>query len=398
MRRIIFGYVLFFTIVISQVFSGSFISDFTDNILDNRINFIVENMTIDEKIGQMIMISTNYTSFNQNLDDQLDDIKPGGVILFSQNIKSEEQLIKFIADLQDNVTIPLFIGVDEEGGRVERFNSIAESPLSQLPSMLDLGNTLDSQLSYQVGQAIASELSYYGVNLNFAPVLDIYSNSNNTVIGNRAFGTTSSQVIKMALPLARGLKSNNIIPVIKHFPGHGDTSEDSHVELPVIRKNLNELKELELQPFQAAINSGVDDAIMVAHIAYPEITGSMVPATLSSLIITDILREDMQFDGVIFTDSIIMKALSTNYTTSEIAVLGVNAGIDVFIAQNKGLELFNAIKTGVETGKIGEETIDNAVKRVLKLKYKYQLFEEKDYRQVDHEANKEIFDKIIVSN
>lgn len=398
MRRIIFGYVLFFTIVISQVFSGSFISDFTDNILDNRINFIVENMTIDEKIGQMIMISTNYTSFNQNLDDQLDDIKPGGVILFSQNIKSEEQLIKFIADLQDNVTIPLFIGVDEEGGRVERFNSIAESPLSQLPSMLDLGNTLDSQLSYQVGQAIASELSYYGVNLNFAPVLDIYSNSNNTVIGNRAFGTTSSQVIKMALPLARGLKSNNIIPVIKHFPGHGDTSEDSHVELPVVRKNLNELKELELQPFQAAINSGVDDAIMVAHIAYPEITGSMVPATLSSLIITDILREDMQFDGVIFTDSIIMKALSTNYTMSEIAVLGVNAGIDVFIAQNKGLELFNAIKTGVETGKIEEETIDNAVKRVLKLKYKYQLFEEKDYRQVDHEANKEIFDKIIVSN
>ena len=373
MRRIIFGYVLFFTIVISQVFSGSFISDFTDNILDNRINFIVENMTIDEKIGQMIMISTNYTSFNQNLDDQLDDIKPGGVILFSQNIKSEEQLIKFIADLQDNVTIPLFIGVDEEGGRVERFNSIAESPLSQLPSMLDLGNTLDSQLSYQVGQAIASELSYYGVNLNFAPVLDIYSNSNNTVIGNRAFGTTSSQVIKMALPLARGLKSNNIIPVIKHFPGHGDTSEDSHVELPVVRKDLNELKELELQPFQAAINSGVDDAIMVAHIAYPEITGSMVPATLSSLIITDILREDMQFDGVIFTDSIIMKALSTNYTMSEIAVLGVNAGIDVFIAQNKGLELFNAIKTGVETGKIGEETIDNAVKRVLKLKYKYFL-------------------------
>ena len=398
MRRIIFGYVLFFTIVISQVFSGSFISDFTDNILDNRINFIVENMTIDEKIGQMIMISTNYTSFNQNIDDQLDDIKPGGVILFSQNIKSEEQLIKFIADLQDNVTIPLFIGVDEEGGRVERFNSIAESPLSQLPSMLDLGNTLDSQLSYQVGQAIASELSYYGVNLNFAPVLDIYSNSNNTVIGNRAFGTTSSQVIKMALPLARGLKSNNIIPVIKHFPGHGDTSEDSHVELPVVRKDLNELKELELQPFQAAINSGVDDAIMVAHIAYPEITGSMVPATLSSLIITDILREDMQFDGVIFTDSIIMKALSTNYTMSEIAVLGVNAGIDVFIAQNKGLELFDAIKTGVETGKIEEKTIDEAVKRVLKLKYKYQLFEEKDYRQVDHEANKEIFDKIIVSN
>ncbi len=398
MRRIIFGYVLFFTIVISQVFSGSFISDFTNNILDNRINFIVENMTVDEKIGQMIMISTDYTSFNQNLNDQLDDIKPGGVILFSQNIKSEEQLIKFIADLQDNVTIPLFIGVDEEGGRVERFNSIAESPLSQLPSMLDLGNTLDSQLSYQVGQAIASELSYYGVNLNFAPVLDVYSNSNNTVIGNRAFGTTSSQVIKMALPLARGLKSNNIIPVIKHFPGHGDTSEDSHVELPVVRKDLNELKELELQPFQAAINSGVDDAIMVAHIAYPEITGSMVPATLSSLIITDILREDMQFDGVIFTDSIIMKALSTNYTMSEIAVLGVNAGIDVFIAQNKGLELFNAIKTGVETGKIEEETIDNAVKRVLKLKYKYQLFEEKDYRQVDHEANKEIFDKIIVSN
>lgn len=398
MRRIIFGYVLFFTIVISQVFSGSFISDFTNNILDNRINFIVENMTVDEKIGQMIMISTDYTSFNQNLNDQLDDIKPGGVILFSQNIKSEEQLIKFIADLQDNVTIPLFIGVDEEGGRVERFNSIAESPLSQLPSMLDLGNTLDSQLSYQVGQAIASELSYYGVNLNFAPVLDVYSNSNNTVIGNRAFGTTSSQVIKMALPLARGLKSNNIIPVIKHFPGHGDTSEDSHVELPVVRKNLNELKELELQPFQAAINSGVDDAIMVAHIAYPEITGSMVPATLSSLIITDILREDMQFDGVIFTDSIIMKALSTNYTMSEIAVLGVNAGIDVFIAQNKGLELFDAIKTGVETGKIEEKTIDEAVKRVLKLKYKYQLFEEKDYRQVDHEANKEIFDKIIVSN
>lgn len=394
MRRIIFYYILLFTVAVSQTFSGNFI--FNNNSSDTNVDLAVKNMTLEEKIGQMIMISIDYSVFNDQINEQLDSIRPGGVLLYQPNFVNEQQLKTLIDDLQDNVTVPLFIAVDEEGGRVERFSAIENSPLGQLPSMLELGNTLDPQLSYSVGQAMASELSYYGINVNFAPVLDIYSNPNNTVIGNRAFGTDSSQVIKMALPLARGLKSNGVISVAKHFPGHGDTDEDSHSELPIVRKSLTELKELELKPFQAAIDDGID-AIMLAHIAYPEITGSLLPATLSNVMITDILREDMNFDGVIFSDSIIMRSLSKNYTMSEIAVLGVNAGIDVFIVQNKGLELFNAIKTGVETGQIDENTIDAAVKRILKLKYEYKFFEEKEPLVIDHEANRKIFEKIRVS-
>ena len=396
MKRFILTYVVFFTVIISQIFSGNIVLNNPSISSDTKVDLIVKNMTLEEKIGQMIMISTDYSTFNEQLKAQLNDIKPGGILLFQPNFINEKQIKSLIDNLQNNVKIPLFIGVDEEGGRVERFHAIKESPLSQLPSMLELGNTSDPQLSYLVGKAIASELSYYGINVNFSPVLDVYSNPDNTVIGDRAFGTTSEQVIKMALPLARGLKSNQIISVAKHFPGHGDTTEDSHSELPVVRKSLNELKKLELQPFQEAIDDGID-AIMIAHIAYPEITGSLIPATLSDVILNDILRNDMGFDGVIFTDSIIMKALSKNYSISEIAILGVNAGVDVFIVQNKGSELFNAIKNGVETEQISETTIDDAVKRILKLKYQYQLFEEKEISEVDHDANREIFEKILVS-
>lgn len=173
----------------------------------------------------------------------------------------------------------MLIGIDQEGDEY-KIKNITDVNVLKIPSMYDLGKTNNTELSYQVGKVMAEELSAFGVNLDYAPVLDIFSNPNNTVIGNRSFGNNSQTVIKMALPLAKGMKENGVIPVYKHFPGHGDTDADSHVELPVVNKTKEELYQNELLPFKAAIENQAE-MIMTAHIALPKITGNYIPATLS---------------------------------------------------------------------------------------------------------------------
>ncbi len=358
----------------------------------------LNNMTLEEQIGQMLMVSDYSKIADDELINKLEEVQPGGFILFSENFESFTQASKLIDDINNTSDIPMFISIDQEGGRVARIKELTDQSLTDIPPMYDLGLTNDENLAYEVGQVIGEELRAFNINMNFAPVLDIYSNPENTVIGDRSFGTTAQLVSKIALSLSDGLESTGIISVYKHFPGHGDTSEDSHNELPVINKTKDELMELELVPFINAINNGAD-IIMVGHLAIPAITGNNTPASLSKEIITNLLKEELGFNGVVITDALNMKALTNEYTEEEIYINAINAGVDILLMPDFDYETIEIIMSAIEEGKIEEEEITDSVKKVLELKYD-KLFQENIYTRdyLGSLEHQEIIAKIPVNN
>lgn len=325
-------------------------------------------MSLEEKIGQMLIVSYRSSEADENLINILNDVKPGGFILFSENFESYEQTKKFVDDVNSTSDIPMFISVDQEGGMVQRLKQLTDQKVTVIPSMYELGLTNDEELAYDVGRVMGEELRVFDINMDFAPVLDIYSNPNNTVIGTRAFGTTSDTVSKMALSFSKGLESTGIISVYKHFPGHGDTDEDSHYTLPVVTKTKEELLDLELKPFMKAIDEGAD-VIMIGHLAVPSITGDDTPASLSKEVITDLLKEELGFDGLVITDALNMGALTNNYTKKEIYINAINAGVDILLMASPSKEAVQIIKEAIVNGDITEEQINTSVEKILRLKY-----------------------------
>ena len=343
--------------------------------LKKKVEDKISQMSLKEKIGQMIIISYE-KEYTNELDNILKVVKPGGFIVFPQNISTYDGTVEYISKVKSTADIPMIISIDQEGGRVQRIKNMSDVNVQTIPAMLELGKTNDTTLSYDVGAVLAKEIAAFGINTDFAPTLDIFSNPNNTVIGNRAFGTDSQTVINMALPFANGMESQGIIPTFKHFPGHGDTTSDSHVELPVVTKTKEELYQNELLTFKAAIESNAQ-MIMTAHIALPNVTGDYTPATLSKVIVNDILRGELGFRGVVITDAINMKALRDNYTLEEICNYSINAGVDIILMPLDPIEASNTIENLVNNGTISEERIDESVNRILTLKYKNKLDEEK---------------------
>lgn len=246
-----------------------------------------------------------------------------GVILFARNIETLDQVKKLNRELQHLANYPLLIGIDQEGGRVQRL----KEPFFQLPPMGLLKEQYQPEALEGLGQKLGEELLRLGFNLDFAPVLDIFSNPKNSVIGNRAFGTDSDTVIQYALPFLKGLK-RCVITCGKHFPGHGDTIIDSHLDLPVEQRTVAGLRKRELLPFIAGIDAGVD-SMMSAHILFEQI--DQYPGTLSQKILGDLLRKELAFDRVIFSDDMDMNAMKNHYDVEEMVYKGLNAGIDIFI-------------------------------------------------------------------
>lgn len=394
MKRIISLFIILFLLTSRKTFNITGVISETKKSI--WVNDTISNMSLDEKIGQMLFVYDYSTSMNEELENKLTTVKPGGFILFSENIESYKQMTKLIADIKKTNDIPLFIGIDEEGGRVKRIKNLPDKKVTMIPAMYQLGLTKDTALAYDVGTVVGEELRAFGINLNFAPVLDIYSNKDNTVIGNRAFSSTASIVSTMALSYSKGLKSTSIIPVYKHFPGHGDTKEDSHYTLPVIYKTKEELLNLELIPFIDAIE---DDAqiIMIGHLSLPEITNEDTPATLSKTIVTDLLKEELNYDGLIITDGINMKALTNVYTEEEIYIKALQAGIDILLMPTFDINTINIIKNAISDGEISEEQINESVTKILELKYEY-LFQENKYDEsyIGSKKHQEIIDKIPV--
>lgn len=329
-------------------------------------------MSLDEKIGQMFIIGVEGASANEKLKQSIATLKPGGIILFRDNIKDPEQLLSFTNALKaaNNGRTPLFISIDEEGGRISRM----PKQLPGMPSAMSLGELDDPAFTYVAGRLLAEKIKTFGFNMDFAPVLDILSNPKNTVIGDRAFGTDPLSVAEHGIQMMKGIRDEGVIAVVKHFPGHGDTEVDSHYGLPAVTHGMERLEGFELVPFRKALDEDAD-AVMVAHI----VVGSLdpdLPASLSGPVITGLLRDKMGFDGVVITDDMTMGAIMENFDIGDAAVQSILAGSDIILVchgYDKQKAAMDALKKAVGTGTVDEARIDRSVARILRLKDKYEI-------------------------
>ena len=347
----------------------------------------MKNMTLEEKIGQMLILFYNSDEVDDNLKETIKNYAPGGFILMKENITTFDKTKKFVSDIKDNSKIIPIISIDQEGGNVQRLNDLTDIKPTYIPYMYDVGVTNDEELTEDVGRVMAEELRTIMVNVDFAPSSDIYSNPNNTVIGKRSFGNNPDIVSKMSLSLAKGLEKNKVIPVYKHFPGHGDTNEDSHLSLPIVNKSLEELLNFELIPFKNAIDNGAK-IIMIGHIATPKITGDNTPATLSKKMI-DVLKEDLNYKGLIVTDALNMGALTNEYTNEEIYTKAIEAGCDLLLMPSSSKEAIDTIKNN-----ISEERINESVKKILKFKFDNLEDNALDSSYLASEEHREVISKI----
>lgn len=339
------------------------------------VDALLERLTVEEKVGQLLFVGFGGTVMDETIAAFLDDKKPGGVALFSRNIRTLRQTLQLIRDVRehDPAGIPMFISVDQEGGNVVRLTRGA----TILPSAMALGAAGSEELARRVGKALGRDLRIIGFNMNLAPVLDVNSNPNNPVIGIRSFGESPELVGNMGVAYVKGLQSEGVAAVAKHFPGHGDTSNDSHFEMPVLPHGKKRLFEVELLPFARAMAEGLD-AVMTAHIALPAIAeGPDMPATVSENVLGGILREELRYDGLVITDGLEMHGIVKRYGSGEAAVRAILAGADMVMIlwlPEKKDEVHKALLEAVRSGRISQERLDSAVRRVLTAKARRGLF------------------------
>lgn len=346
---------------------------------DSKVPQQEQTMTLEQKVGQLFFLAfrqdtdgTPLWTYNDATDQVLRGVQPGGVCLFSENVHTVNQLRTFVQKIQGACSTPPFIGIDQEGGSVQRIRHTDAIPATNVPAMWQVGQTGDLTLAEQIGGVLGSELTVFGVNLDFAPVCDVFSNPENTVIGHRAFSSDPQQVARFSTAVSAGIRKAGVIPVCKHFPGHGDTTGDTHVDYASVNKSLDELRQTELVPFQAQIQAGAE-MVMVAHISLPQVNGDDTPASMSHRIVTDLLRQEMGFDGVIITDALDMGAVSVHYSAGEAAVRAIQAGVDMLLMPADTQAAYDAVLAAVRSGEIPEAQLDASVARILALKQKYGI-------------------------
>lgn len=345
---------------------------------------VLGKMSLREKVGQLFIVRPEALAENSNAEtapatDRVDDAvisrieeyPVGGIALFSRNITSAEQLPMFISDLQSSSKYPLFIAVDEEGGRVARIANSDFFNVASYKSMEDIGKSGDASKAEEVGRQIGSYLKELGFNLDFAPVADTNTNPQNIVIGDRSYGSDLALVARMVSAQLDGMHDSGIMGTLKHFPGHGDTKDDTHSGYVSIEKTWDELKECELVPFITALPKA--DMVMVSHITAVNVTSDKLPTSMSETMITGKLRNELGYDGVIITDAMAMGAVADNYTSAEAAVTAVKAGVDIVLMPQNLNEAFNGVMNAVTDGEISMERLDESVLRILKMKAKYKL-------------------------
>ncbi|CAN7340749.1 beta-N-acetylhexosaminidase [Paenibacillus sp. LjRoot153] len=332
-------------------------------------------LTLRQKVGQLFACGFDALEPNPHITRLIEEYGIGGVIYFRRNVMDAHQLAQLSADLQD-ISLksggqPLFISVDQEGGMVSR----VEKGATLLPGNMALGAAFAPSGVYASAKVMGKELRQMGVNMNLAPCLDINNNPLNPVIGVRSYGETAAIVSDMGTHAVKGLQDMGVIATVKHFPGHGDTTADSHHDLPVVPHSMERLMELELAPFIKAIEGGVD-AIMSAHVVFKALEDSSVPSTLSYKILTELLRGKLGFKGLIVTDCLEMKAISEGVGVAEGAVRALEAGADILLvshAWERQIAAIEAVVAAVESGRIAEARIDESVLRIMTYKYKREI-------------------------
>jgi beta-N-acetylhexosaminidase len=315
------------------------------------------------------MIGFEETEVTPDLRAWMQDYRPGGVILFSRNLVNPEQIAKLTNELQALAgDIPLLMAIDQEGGRVSRL----PSDFTIFPPAATVAQSGSTELAYQAAAVTAKELRSVGINMNMAPVLDIHTNPANPIIGNRAFGTAPEQVCKMGAATIAGLHDHRVLACGKHFPGHGDTSTDSHLELPTVHASRKRLEEIELQPFRYAIDHGLQ-AMMTAHVHYPALDPTY-PATLSSTILSGLLRQQLGFSGVILSDDLEMRAILDHATVGNAAIRSLQAGADMLlICKSRVLatETFQALRHAVTSQQLNAAQVEASLARIRAVKQQF---------------------------
>lgn len=347
--------------------------------MDIIINNLIASMTLEEKVGQLFIVAfrkdekgNNLYEMNEHMKNQIEKFKIGGVILFSENIDTRTQTSNLIKSMQSVSKIPLFISVDEEGGRISRLGSNPKMGITKLPSAKEIGEENDPDLAYQLGSKLGSELYSLGFNMNFAPVADVNTNPKNPVIGDRAFGSDPQKVGIMVEQIVKGMQEENVSAVLKHFPGHGDASKDSHKGAVIIEHGIERLREIEFVPFEKGISADAD-AIMTAHIILPEIDSDDLPATLSKKILTGLLRKELNYEGLIITDALEMEAIKKHWPCDKASIMAFKAGADILLMPDSLEKAYNGILDAAINGDITQDSIDKSIYRILKVKYKRGL-------------------------
>ena len=330
-------------------------------------------MTIEEMVGQKFVVGFPGYELNEEVKEVIRKYKIGNIILFKENLRDEAQIKKLCAEIKEFITsvtgYPPFIMIDQEGGMVARLSE----NMGNIPGAMAISATGDSHNAYTAGYYTGLQLKELGINFNLAPVMDINSNPSNPIIGCRSYGDTPEKVSEYALQMAKGLDDAGVLSCAKHFPGHGDVSTDSHVTLPCVDKELDELEKMELVPFKAAVENEVP-AIMSAHILFPKIEKDRIPATMSKKILTDLLRKEMGFEGLILTDCLEMQAIKKFYGVEEGALAALKAGADIIMISHTPSyfhKVISRIEAAINDGSIVAESIKESAERILSYKDKY---------------------------
>lgn len=352
--------------------------DLDEATLQGMAKDITKEMSLKNKIGQLFMVSVyqldeaeskNQTSVTSNMKKTLKKYPAGGIVMFAKNIDNRKQTQTMIKELQSTSYVPLFMAVDEECGTVSRIASNPKMKMTAYPSAQEVGETYSDKQIAKMGQTQGKELKELGFNMNLAPVADVLTNQNNTEIGDRSFGRDSKKVANIVSSLVKNMQKQQISATLKHFPGSGETGGDTHRGSTETYQTIEKLRDNDFKPFKAGIKANVD-AIMVSHLMLSNVTDEKEPSSLSSRVVSDILRDELEYKGIIMTDAMNMKAITDNYSAGEAAVKAIKAGVDLIVMPDDYKEAYKAIQQAIKSGRIKESRIDESVRRIIYAKIK----------------------------
>ena len=350
-----------------------------EEILQEKVTEYLDKMTLEEKAAQLFIVLpealmegvSSVTAAGTATQEAIDRIPVGGFIYMENNLQSSEQVTSMLENVQkfsrERIGLPMFLCVDEVGGAVARIAGTGKFDVPVTLSMAEIGQRQSADEAYEIGETIGGYLFNLGFNVDFAPVADIWTNPKNQVVKKRAFGSDAKVVSYMANATAEGLMSQGILPCLKHFPGHGNTTADTHAGYAYTGKTKEELYECELIPFLEGIQNDVP-FIMVGHISLPNVIGDDTPASLSSVIMQELLREEMGYEGIIITDAFNMGAIANQYSSGEAAVKALQAGADILLMPKDFPSAYEEVILAMKDGRLSAERIDASLKRILKKK------------------------------
>lgn len=349
-----------------------------EDALNEMVEESVAGMTLEQKVAGLFFVTPEQlTGVGQAVQagdgtrEALAKYPVGGLIYFKQNIQSEEQIREMLANTVSYSSFPLFLGVDEEGGKVARVADALK--LENVGPMADIGSAGDVQAAYTANETIGSYLASYGFNVDFAPVADVLTNADNTVIGDRAFSDDPQVVSEMVASAVQGLQSTGVSACLKHFPGHGDSEGDSHTGAVTTERTKEEMQAAEFLPFQSGIAAGTD-MIMVGHISAPSLTGGdNIPASLSEDVITGVLRNELGYDGIIITDAMNMGAITEYYEADVAAIMALKAGADMVLMPDQFEQAYEGVLAAVQDGTVSEERVNDSLKRIYRVKLRNKI-------------------------